>query len=128
MLIDALARTAESARPIFTPTAPTGPAFGSVAPAQPEFVEMTHIRTFFFDPISTDDIDAFSLALTLPGPCVGMIADGTVAVLEANGEALMSLLKGRALDFKYESSWVPSTSSWLADFYAAPDRDQDNWH
>jgi hypothetical protein len=89
---------------------------------------MTHIRTFFFDPISTDDIDAFSLALTLPGPCVGIIADGTVAVLEGNGEALMSLLKSRALDFKYESGWVPSTSSWLADFYAAPDRDQDNWH
>lgn len=128
MLIDALARTAERARPIVTPTPPTASALVSVALPEPDFVEMVHIRTFFFDPISTDDIDGFSLALTLPGPCVGIIADGTVTVLDGNGEALMSLLKGRALDFKYESSWIPSTSPWLADFYAAPARDQDNWH
>lgn len=129
MLIDALAHTADRARP-FVASAPasTNPVLASVAPAQPECVEMVHIRTFAFDPLSMDDLDGFNLALTLAGPCVGICAEGTVSVLESQGEALMSLLKAKGFNFKYESGWVPSTEDWIADFYCAPVRDQDNWH
>ena len=89
---------------------------------------MVHIRTFSFDPLSMDDLDAFNLALTLSGPCIGVCADGTVSVLESQGEALLVLLKAKGLDFKYESSWTPGTEAWITDFYAPPFRDQDDWH
>ena len=89
---------------------------------------MVHVRTFFFDPISCDAIDAFQLAPTLEGPCVGILPDGTVTVLESFGEAFLKVLKDAGLDFSYESGWVPSTDEWIDDFRNPPRRDQDDWH
>lgn len=129
MFIDAFARSADCALPFVAPAMPATDLIGApAAPAQPEFVEMVHIRTFAFDPLSMDDLDAFNLALTLSGPCIGVCADGTVSVLESQGEALLGLLKAKGLDFKYESSWIPGTEDWITQFYAPPVRDQDDWH
>lgn len=98
------------------------------ANAQPEFVEMVHVRTFRFDENSNDDLDAFLLAIKLDGPCTGMVGDSTVTVIESNGELLMGRLKAAGISFKYESNWVPSTEEWIESFYQPPVRDQDNWH
>lgn len=127
-LSTALASTADRAHTFTGDQARTSDILVSVAPAQPEFVEMVHIRTFSFDPCSTEDLDAFLLSLTLTGPSMGHVPDGTVSVLESNGEALLKLLKGKGLSCNYDSSWVPSTESWIADFYNPPKRDQDDWN
>lgn len=107
----------------FNEPMPLHPANG-----QPEFVEMVHIRTFHFEEGSTDDLDAFILALKFDAPCIGMVQDETVTVLESNGEALLKLLKAADISCKFESSWVPSTEEWIDQFYNPPARDQDDWH
>lgn len=123
-----IARTADRAHTVSGDQARTSDIIVSVAPAQPEIVEMVHIRTFSFDPYSTEDLDAFLLSLTLTGPSMGHVPDGTVSVIESNGEALLKLLTAKGLTFKYESSWVPNTEAWISDFYNPPKRDQDEWN
>ncbi len=123
-LAQAVRRERRAAPPALLASLPAEPAVATPT----TFVEMVHVRTFFFDPISCDDIDAFQLATTLEGPCIGVVADGTVTVLESNGEAVLKLLKDAGLDFTYESGWVPSTEEWIDDFRNPPRRDQDDWH
>lgn len=103
-------------------------SLSAAATAPLAFVEMVHVRTFHFDPCSCDDVDAFQLATTLDGPCIGIVADGTVTLLESNGEAVLQMLKAAGIDFSYESSWVPSTEEWIEEFRNPPRRDQDDWH
>ena len=110
------------------PPMPTAALSTGTDAAPLAFVEMVHVRTFFFDPCSCDDVDAFQLATTLDGPCIGIVADGTVTLLERNGEAVLRMLKAAGIDFRYESSWVPSTDEWIEEFRNPPRRDQDDWH